>query len=167
MKKLCLCLCLCMSMCLCGCTPALPDHRERSFCATVSFENEGTRVCAEVEGLAEDGGRARLVRVTLSAPSALAGAILTEREDGPILSLEGIETPAVGLSSIWQRCALLCAEGGMREVCDTEWEGRSVRYAEIGEGQGRVCLWRDPETGIPLRVAQGEHVLTVERFLHI
>ena len=166
MKILCTILCVCLCLCACGALHALPDHRERGFRATVRWVSEGVTVCAELEAALGASGKAVLSRVCLTEPPTLAGAILTADGDRITMTLEGVTAPSAGAASIWQRCALLCAEGVMHEVCDTTWEGLAVRYSEIGEGEGQCGLFRDPKSGAPLRVEQGEHVLTVLRFLH-
>lgn len=162
-----LCACLCLSLGGCVGVRALPDYRDTDFCATVRFESEGVTVYAEIEAVcAEVGGRATLRRVTLSEPSALSGAILEALEGRIAMRVEGVTAISAGAEAIWQTCRMVCAEGTLREVCDTELGDTRVRYSEIGEGDARVGVWRDIQTGLPIRFEQGARQVTVIRFVH-
>ncbi len=163
---LCVMACLLVSACSCMALRSLPDHRERGFLATVRWESEGVTVCAELDAECREGEGARICRVTLSSPPALAGAILEECEDGIAMTLEGVRIVSAGADEIWQVCSLLVLDGAMHEVCDTEWQGLTVRYSEIGEGENVCGLFRDRKTGAPLRLEQGDRVMVVERFVH-
>lgn len=163
-----LCVMVCLLLSACSCMPLRPlsDHRERGFLATVRWESEGVTVCAELDAECQEGERARLCRVTLSMPPALAGAILEECEDGVAMTVEGVRIVSAGAEKIWESCSLLVLDGVMREVCDTEWQGIAVRYSEIGEGENVCGLFRERKTGVPLRLERGERVMVVERFVH-
>ena len=163
---LCVTVCLLLSACSCMALRTLPDHRERGFVASVRWESEGVTVCAEVEAACREGEGARICRVTLSTPPALAGAILEECEDGVAMTVEGVRVVSAGAAEIWRDCSLLVLDGEMREICDTEWQGLTVRYSEIGEGENLCGLFRDCKTGAPLRLEQGDRVMVVERFVH-
>ena len=163
-----LCVMACLSVSFCSCKPLrpLPDYRDRGFSATVRWESEGVTICAELETVVEEGDLAGLCRVTLSSPSSLAGAVLEKSEQGVAMTLEGVCIESPGADKIWKACALLTSDGEMDDVCDTEWQGLSVRYSEIGEGEDRCSLFRERKTGAPMRIEKGELVLVVERFLH-
>ena len=166
-RYLLLCLVVCASVLLCGCSSvrALPDYRERDFCATVRFKSEGEVVVAELVATCGEAG-ARLCSVTLLSPPALAGATLEECEEGIVMTVEGIRAVSVGAEEIFHTCSLLVAEGEWHPICKTEWNGLDVAYVEIGEGEGRCSAFCDQRTGVPIRIEREDWALTVERFLH-
>ncbi len=153
---------------LVGCRPSgrnLPDYRARDFRAEVRLEFGEVDVYAEVLAEREENAAyATLRHVRLLAPPSISGIELTLEGETVILARDGIRTPAAGATVWWDACTLLCAEGTLRSVCDTEWEGLSLDYAEIRSGARMVELYREPETGIPKRIVDGETELTVIRF---
>ena len=121
---------------------------------------------AAMEATCEEGGMAQLRCVTLIDPPAWKGATLAPSEKGIVMTVDGVGTVSAGAQRIWEMCRMLVAEGELQEVCDTEWQGMTVRYSEIVEKDGICGIFRDNKTGAPLRVEKGERALTVERFIH-
>ena len=143
----------------------LPDYRERDFRAEVRLDFLEVPVYAEVLAeRAEGAAYATLRHVRLLSPPSLVGIELFCEGDAVILSRDGIQIATAGAMTWWDACALLCAEGALRSVCNTEWEGLSLDYAEISSGVGVVEVYRDLDTGIPKRICEGERALTVIRF---
>ena len=143
----------------------LPDYREGDFRAEVRIDLGELPVYAEVAAERAEGATyAALREVRLLAPPSLAGIVLTCEDGTVMLSRDGIRTAAAGAVAFWEACVLLCAEGALRSVCDTEWEGLALDYAEITSDTRVVEVYRDPETGIPKRLCEGNTSLTVIRF---
>ena len=131
------------------------------FRAEIRFASEGVTVYAEVETALVDGTPVPS-RVRLLAPPSLAGIELS-REDGEIVLIrDDIRTPSVGAQRWWEMAALLCVSGKLRYVCDVEWAGLSLEYAESDAGHE---VYREAVTGIPKRICMGERELTVIRFV--
>lgn len=140
-----------------------PDYRMEPFCAEVRWERDGVTVCAETETAWEDGVLT-LSSLRLLSPPSLSGIEVTRANGKLVLVREGICMTASGAEEWWETASLLCAVGEMHYVCDTEWEGLSLEYAEIGDGTRVVEVLREPNTGIPKRIAEGALALTVIRF---
>ncbi len=143
----------------------LPDYRARDFRAEVRMDLGEIPVYAEVLAERAEGAvYATLRGVRLLAPPSLAGIELSCEDGTVMLSRDGIRTAAAGAGAWWETCALLCAEGVLRSVCDTEWEGLPLDYAEITSGDRVVEVYREIETGNPKRLCEGDRSLTVIRF---
>ena len=81
-----------------------------------------------------------------------------------MMARDGVRMSAAGGEDWWEIASLLVAEGEMRYVCLTDWEGLSLEYAEIRNGTRTIEVLREPKTGVLRRLADGEVVLTVIRF---
>ncbi len=151
---------------LVGCRPCgrlTADYRESPFRAEIRFERGGVTVYAEAETTRTDGVLT-LSSLRLLAPPSLAGIELVREGESLILLRDGLRTSSVGAGEWWETASLLCAAGKLCYVCDTEWEGLSLEYAEITEGDCVYEVLREAETGIPKRISSGERSLTVIRF---
>ena len=142
---------------------ATPDYRERAFRAEVRICQQGMTVYAEVEA-ERVGEEIALSHVRLLFPPSVAGIEIFYEADAPILVRDGLRMPSYGAEGWWEVASLLCAEGTMRYVCNTEFEGLALEYAEIDDGERTVSVFREKGTGIPKRVTDGTRELTVIRF---
>jgi len=157
---------LVVALLLVGCRPtgrAAADYRERPFRAEVRWERGGVTVYAEAETVMENGAL-MLSYVRLLAPPSLAGIEMRMENGALVLLRDGIRMTATGAKAWWETVSLLCASGSLTYVCDTEWAGLSLEYAEISDGEAVVEVLREPTTGVPKRITQGEISLTVIRF---
>lgn len=161
---LCLCLGLCLCLSACGTPFAPPDYRSTAFRATLSWESKGLTVRATLETRLGEQGRAVPVCMTILAPSAVAGAVLTRNEGGVLMTHEGMETYPVSAQSMFRIGELLCSDGALRDIGKDDWEGTAVQYAELLDGDERLVLTREAKTGIPLRVESATLVVTVSEF---
>lgn len=154
---------------LVGCRPTghrTADYRETPFRAEIRFEAGGVAVYAEVETALADGVL-HSERVRLLAPPSLAGITLEREGETIVLVRDGMRIPCPGAAHWWEMASLLCAEGTLHYVCEAELEGLSLDYAEILDGERVYEIYRERETGIPKRIATGEHEVTVIRFERI
>ena len=142
---------------------ATADYRERPFRAEVRWEREGGYGCADLETAIENGLLV-LSHVRLLAPPSLEGIVLSRKDGKTVLERDGMSVSSAGADGFWSCAALICAEGRMRYVCDTDWEGLSFEYAEIVAGERVIEILREPNTGIPKRMSEGDVSLTVIRF---
>ena len=140
-----------------------PDYRTEPFRAEIRWDCEGVTVYAEIETMLADGVLS-LYSLRLLSPPTLAGIELICENGKLVLAREGIRMTAVGAAGWWKSASLLCNAGELRYVCDTEWEGLALEYAEITDGTRVTEVLREPNTGIPKRLAEGENALTVIRF---
>ena len=123
-------------------------------------------MCAEVvtEYATEEGGALRVSEMTFCEPPLLSGMRVFEKDGELCVSRDGIQMACVGATEWWSAVSVLCAEGELRGVCDTELSGLSVQYAELKHGEEVYEVYRLFETGEPKRIVWGEHELTVIRF---
>ena len=143
----------------------LPDYRVCDFRAEVRVELGEEPFYAEVLAEQDEGEAYAVLRhVRLLAPPALAGIELTVEEGAVVLARDGICEASAGAEAWWNACSLLCAEGVIRSVCEREWEGLPLDYAEISSGERVMGVYRDARTGIPKRICLDETVLTVIRW---
>ena len=157
-------LCVLLGGCRAG-RRGLPDYRTCDFRAEVRMDlGEGTAYAEILADRGEGATPATLREVRVLAPPSVAGIVLSCEDGTVMLSRDGIHTAAAGAVAFWEACALLCADGSLRSVCDTEWEGLVLDYAEITSDTRTVEIYRDPETGIPKRACEGGVALTVIRF---
>ncbi len=155
-----LCLPLIIAALLSGCggKSALPDYRNDAFSAVVEWKAGALSIKARVES----DGQGTL-RIELTEPKELSGMILLAEGERRRVSCGDAEMEATGLETLFETVGLLLPAGERRVVCETEWEGERVMYAEI-EGEKRVELYLDPESGVPIGVVCGERVLRVRAF---
>lgn len=146
-----------------GAGPATPDYRASPFRAEVRWESGGISTYAELETAWENGALV-LSSVRLLAPPSLEGITLRCENGEIVLVRDGLDMTAAGAARWWETASLVCAAGTLSYVCDTEWQGLALEYAEIADGEGVVEVLRERTTGTPVRIACGERVLTVIRF---
>jgi hypothetical protein len=153
----------------CGRSSSLPDYRGTSFSAELRWESEGQTVSAIAEyGPPTEGEAPRELSLFFTSPDALKDARLVRRGERVTFTLHGLTVDGASFDSLLSVAELLLTEGVIESVCDTEWEGLSLRYAEIKTSDGRLLsLWLDPSDGAPKRLQCGNVDLTVLHFSRI
>lgn len=143
----------------------LPDYRARPFRAEVRWSMGGVTMCAEVvTEFASENGRLAVSEILFSEPPSLAGIRVWKKDGVLSISRDGVEIPCEAANEWYSAVSVLCAEGELRGVCETELSGLSVQYAEIKDGETVYEVYRLSHTGEPKRIVCGENELTVIRF---
>lgn len=142
----------------CGERNSISDYRDFPFSAVVSWTVGEMSVKARID-VSSDG----TVCAEMMEPCELAGIVLISQGKERKILCGDIELEAGGMDPFFDTVHLLLPVGTRRVVCTTEWEGVRVTYAEI-EGEKKVELYLEPESGAPIGIRCGETVLTVHSF---
>ena len=159
---------LVLSCVSCGRARLPADYRMAAFDARVSWTVEGLSVLAVLRADAPVEG-ARGIRMEMISPQTLSGVVLTRQEGQWRVACGELETDASLLRELTAFAELLLPMGEITPVCETEWQGETVLYAEIVHNteEGEKCvyeLYLDLETGEPRSIRQGERALEIRSF---
>lgn len=142
-----------------GCGARLPDdYRDRPFTALVFWQTNGTAVTARFE---TDGtGKTEMV---LTSPEGLAGVTLTAEGEKRTLRCGHAVLEGGYAQPLFDVMALMLPVGERRAVCEAEWGGERVWYAEI-TGDVPTELYLSRERGVPVALRRGEICLEILEF---
>lgn len=155
-----LCAALILAAVLSGCDGknSIPDYRDTPFSATVEWMAGELLIVAQVEADLQGS-----LKIELIEPEELSGIrLLSEGERRRILCGE-TELNGESMAPLFETVGLLLPVGERRVICETEWEGERVMYAEI-EGVKRVELYLKPDSGVPVGLVCGDRALRVRSF---
>ncbi len=141
----------------CGGKNTLPDYRDYAFRARVSW-NVG-ELGMEAVAVSDLQGS---LRIELTEPKELSGLVLLLEGERRSVLCADTEVDGAGMAPLFETVELLLPVGERDVICQTEWEGESVMYAETEE-KG-VELYLDPHSGAPVGVVRGDTTVRVLSF---
>ena len=150
----------------CAAKRSLPDYRAAAFSVELRWETEGQTVYAHAEYEAPSpDGTVRNFRLRFTAPESMKGMTLTRKGEHITLERDGLLCDGSKCSALLSVADLLITEGTIKSLGNTEWNGLTLRYAEIRDTEGEVIsLLLDPESGSPKQAVRKDTTLTVLRF---
>lgn len=145
----------------CGIRKGISDYRAEAFVAEVDYFKNGEMLFGgEVDVKRENGDGQRDIRITLTSPKAMSGAVLY-RENGEIrMRLGEREMSGESFSSIFSGIMLIIPSGELMSVEKRKQSEKNYLRAKFSSGEE---IYFDIAAEIPVEIRKGDERLVIRK----